>query len=381
MARSIFPALAIFASVLASGETARAQNYNFYNNYNFRPSTPLPYNFYNYQYMTLSNVTPYGSTSFTRYSYNFGPFPTFLNGGNYGNNYGNYNSGNSNPSSYGSSMSGGYAPSYEPQSPILDKQLSAIKSAQRNSQWNGPSDNGPKIDFDTWLAEQSKNRDVNNPAQPVLEIGLINPNDEQLYSGNALNDLAARISAIEAKGKKAAPGLAAPELIDKIVFAGGPAADAMNVFHASKLNYPDILKLPDFNMLVEAFDKAYAPLVESLNAGKKVPIADIERLRIVAEKARPLTEPMLKSASLRDAKALLAFYSTLDSGLKYLKQADSAGVLGTKWNSVGVNVSDLVKHLHKYQVRFGRVANGDDAAYGSLHRGLLAYYAALSQAK
>jgi len=67
--------------------------------------------------------------------------------------------------------------------------------------------------------------------------------------------------------------------------------------------------------------------------------------------------------------------------LKYLKQADSAGVLGTKWNTVGVNVSDLVKHLHKYQVRFGRVSNGDDAAYGSLHRGLLAYYAALSQAK
>ncbi len=379
MTRSIFPAIAIFA-ILASGATARAQNYNFYNNYNFRSSTPLPYNFYSYQYMTLSNVTPYGSTSFTRYNYNYGPFPTFLNGGNYGNNYGNYYNGSSNPATYGS-MSGGYAPSYEPQSPILDKQLSALKSAQRNSQWNGPADNGPKVDFDTWLAEQSKNRDVNNPTQPALEIGLVNPNDEQLYSGNALNDLAARISAIEGKGKKAAPGLASPELIDKIAFAGGPAADAINLFHASKFDYPEILKLPDFNMVVEAFDQAYAPLVESLHAGRKVPIADIERLRIVAEKARVLTEPMLKSASIRDAKALLAFYSSLDSGLRYLKQADSAGVLGAKWNTVGVNVSDLVKHLQKYQVRFGRAANGDDAAYGSLHRGLLAYYAALSQAK
>ncbi len=380
MTRSIFPAIAIFA-FFASGATARAQNYNFYNNYNFRPSTPLPYNFYNYQYMTFSNVTPYGSTSFTRYNYNYGPFPTFLNGGNYGNNYGDYNPGNSNSASYGSSMSGGYAPSYEPLSPILDKQLSALKSAQRNSQWNGLADNGPKIDFDTWLAEQSKNRDVNNPTQPALEIGLINPNDEQLYSGNALNDLAARITAIEAKGKKAAPGLAAPELIDKIAFTGGPAADAINLFHASKLDYPEILKLPDYNMLVEAFDKAYAPLVESLHAGRKVPPADLERLRTVLDKTRPITEPSLKSAPIRDAKALLAFYSSLDSGLRYLKQPDSAGVLGSKWNTVGVNVSDLVKHLQKYQVRFGRAANGDDAAYGSLHRGLLAYYAALSQAK
>jgi len=381
MTRSILPTLASLAVAFLYGSVAKAQNYNFYNNYNFRPSTPLPYNFYNYQYMTLSNVTPYGSTSFTRYSYNYGPFPTFLNGGNYGNNYGNYIPGNSNPASYGSSMSGGFAPSYEPQSPILDKQLSALKSAQRNSQWNSPADNGPKVDFDTWLAEQSKNRDANNPTQPALDIGLINPNDEQLYSGNALNDLAARISALEAKGKKAAPGLAAPELIDKIVFMGGPASDAINVFHATKLSYPEILRLPDSNMFMEAFDKAYVPLVESLHAGKNVPVADIERLRIVSEKARTFTEPMLKSASLRDAKALLAFYSSLDSGLKYLKQADSAGVLGTKWNTVGVNVSDLVKHLHKYQVRFGRVSNGDDAAYGSLHRGLLAYYAALSQAK
>jgi hypothetical protein len=37
--------------------------------------------------------------------------------------------------------------------------------------------------------------------------------------------------------------------------------------------------------------------------------------------------------------------------------------------------------MAKYELRFGPVQAGEESAYFSLHRGLLGYYASLSQAK
>jgi len=366
------PALLLgLLALLADTPKASAQGYyGLSGNFTYRPAYPVPYNFYQYQYLTLS--TP--SATYSRYSYQNSPVP--INNGFYSNPV-YYSSG---PSSMGGGY-GSYGPSYEGPSPLLDRQRSALKSAQSSARWNPAADTGPRNDFDTWLADQSSRREANNAAMPALDVAIVNPNDEQLLSGNTLNDLTARILALEAKGKKAAPGLCPPDLIEKIAFAGGPAADALNRMHAPRLDYPEILKMPAFNMLVEAFDKAYAPIVATAQTGKKVLPADIDRLLTVIEKAKPMTEPMLKDAPIKDANALLAFYATLESALKYLKNPDSAGVLGSKWQSLGVNVSDLAKHMQKFQVRIGRAAAGDEAAYGSLHRGLLAYYAALTQAK
>ncbi len=372
------PLLSIIALLLGSmafiadPAPAQAQFYGLQSNFTYRGAYPVPFNFYQYQYLTLSTPT----ATYSRYSYTNSPVP--INNGYYDPGY--YSPGPS------TSMGGGYG-SYGPvydtgPNPLLDRQRSALRSAQANAKWNAPADTGARSNFDSWLSEQSSRREANNPAMPVaLDIALINPNDEQLLSGLSLNELAARILALETKGKKAAPGLCPPELVEKIVFTGGPPADALNRMHAAKLDYPAILILPDFNMLVEAFDKAYAPILATLQTGKKVPVADIDRLLTVIEKAKPITDPMMKNATIRDAAALVAFYSSLESAAKYLKDVDSVGVLGAKWQSLGVNVSDLVKHMQKFRVHFGRAATGDETAYGSLHRGLLAYYAALSQVK
>lgn len=359
--------LAVAGSVVGNS-SAQAQFYGSNSYYNTPYS--MPYNFYSYQYQSVSGMNSNGPYQFSRYSYNYGPVPQ----------YSNFNNSNYYVPPSGT-MSGGYGTAHENQNPALDRQRSALKSAQNSAKYAAPNTGSSKLDFDGWLSEQSTRREANNPMQPALEVALINPNDDQLLSGQALNDLAARIMSLEAKGKKATPGLCPPELVVKIAFTGGGAADALNGFHNSKIDYPEILKSPDFNMLVQAFDRAYAPISEAVQAGKKVLPADVERLLTVIEKAKPMTEPMMHSAPFQDAKAILAFYASLEAGSKYLKLPESVGVIGIKWNSIGVNVSDLVKHLHKFQIRFGRSESGDDAAYGSLHRGLLAYYAALSQAK
>ncbi len=373
MTRSV--ALLVFTLVaLIAGESAvQAQFQAYGNNFYYRPAFQTPHRFYSYQYFSLSGVSNTGVPyNFYNYRSNVSPFPINPFAQNY----------NFAPSySPSNSMSGGYGSYSEGQFPDLTRQRNALKNAQEQAKWETPSTAATRNDFDDWLREQSSRRSASNPENPALDGALINPNDEQLLSGLTLNELAERILALEAKNKKASPGLCPSELVGKIAFAGGPAADALNRFHAAKLDYPEIMKMPDFNMLVEAFDKAYTPIAAALQAGKNVPVADILRTQTLLERARPITEPMLKPATLKDASALLAFYSSLDAGLKYLKQPESLGIIGSKWSTIGVNVSDLVKHLHKYNIRFGRAAAGDDAAYGSLHRGLLAYYAALSQAK
>ncbi len=367
--------LAIVGLTLSSA-ASQAQFAGFRSNYHYQPAFPTPYRFYSYQYSSISGYNSFGVPySFYRYNSTVSPFPvnSFNNSNNYAPSY--------NHSSSSGSMTGGYGTAYDSSSPDLVRQRQVLQSAQNSAKWNPSGDPGPKNDLDTWLSDQSSRRDVNNPAQPALDIALINPNDEQLLSGLSLNELATRILALEAKGKKAAPGLCPPELVDKIVFTGGPAADALNIFHTSKIACPDIFNMPELSTLLEAFEKTYAPIATTAQSGKKALPADIDRLQSLLEKAKSTTEPMLKPAPIKEAKALLAFYASLESGLKYLKTDASVGVVGDKWNSIGVNVSDLVKHLRKFQIRFGRASAGDDAAYGSLHRGMLAYYAALSQAK
>ena len=367
----------LLAALTVCGDSApvAAQGYGFASNFMYRPAYPVPYNFYSYQYQTLSGYNSNGPYSFTRYSYNNSPVPSY--GGYF--NSGNNSYPNSSPGP--GSMGGGYGTSDYSSEGVLDRQRNALKGAQSGAKWNAPAESGNRPDLDAWLSEQATRREAKNPAQPAIDLALVNPNDDQLLSGLTLNELAARISALEAKGKKAAPGLCSPELVEKIVFTGGPSSDVLNRMHAAKLDYPEILRAPAFNTLVDAFDKAYAPILVTLQAGKMVPPADIDRLLAVIEKAKPMTEPMLKEAPIKDASALLAFYASLESAAKYLKHPDSVGTLGGKWQSLGVNVSELGKHMQKYRVRFGRGAAGDEAAYGSLHRGLLSYYAGLLQAK
>jgi hypothetical protein len=132
---------------------------------------------------------------------------------------------------------------------------------------------------------------------------------------------------------------------------------------------------------VEPLIQAYAPVATVLFANKRVTPAESQKLTDAIAQLRAAMEPYVSQASIPDAGKLLSFFNAMERAARFSSEADASAVLISKWASVGCNVSDLVKHMAKLKVRFGRAAVGDELVYATLHRAMLAYYAAIAVAK
>lgn len=261
--------------------------------------------------------------------------------------------------------------------PVLDRQKREIASAQAQASYQALTGEA-NTQVSKWVAEQGANTGVVDPLTAV-DPTLINPTEDALASGLALNELAGRIAALEAKGKKAKTGLCSPEFLEKIAFVGGPPAEVLNLFHRqSKPKFPELI--PEETSL-DALNAAYTPVAAALFAGKKALPADAAKLQEANAQLRLALEPVAAKATIPEAGKLLSFFNALDTAAKFSTEADAAGVLNAKWASVGANISDLVKQMAKLKVRFGRAAAGDELIYATLHRAMLTHYATLAQMK
>jgi hypothetical protein len=266
---------------------------------------------------------------------------------------------------------------------VTAQQRSALAQAQRNAAGEkGATNDNP--DFDRWLKEAANRREATDPKgarSPAIDAALIDPSPEAVLNGDALNQLAVRIRELEKQGKKATPGLLAPDLTAKVVFAGGKATAAANQFRQPALRFPAALRTNAYTDLRADLEKAYTVVAKEASAGKKVPAAEVDKLLKAVGKANDATRQLVADAPFADAAEVSEFFATLESAAKYLTDAASAGVAGTDWATEGATVAEVVRHQAKFGLKFGPARGDDEAAYYALHRGLLAYYAGLLQAK
>lgn len=359
-------------------------------------ATPAPAQFgpgvrYNYQF-GLSPALPYNPwlpslpMAPGRYSYSGYTLSGWGASGPYEISYGYYRNGAAYISG-GSPYAGGYyggvgsGPGWAAGegSAVAARQRAAVASAQRSAAYDVAPKGGATADLDRVLRDPAAAR-RDGPA-PAIDAALVRPPEEAILSGEVLGRLAALIADLEAKGKKTESGLCPPELMLKVVFDGGPAADAANQFRTVELAFPSALAGAEHTDLRAGLEQAYRPVATAAHAGKKVAPADADKLLAEVAKAREGVAPRVKEWSVDDARAVSRFFARLESAAKFVKDPNAAGVAGAKWSQFGATVADLSKHLTKYKLRFGPPAAGDEDAYHSLHRGLLAYYAGLLQAK
>lgn len=276
-----------------------------------------------------------------------------------------------------SNFGGGFLGAPESASqPVLDRQKREIAAAQANASFRAMTGEAQK-QVTKWVEE--KGNDIGADPLTAVEPTLIHPTEDALVSGLTLNELAARIAALEAKGKRAKSGLCPPEFLEKIAFVGGPPADLLNLFHRSnKPAFPDTF--PE-EANAEPLIEAYVSVAAALFAGKKANPGEAAKLREASTQLRAALESFASKANIAEAGKLLSFFNAMDSAAKFSTETDAAIVLNSKWASVGANVSDLVKHMAKLKVHFGRAAVGDELVYATLHRAMLAHYAALAQGK
>jgi len=286
------------------------------------------------------------------------------------------------PSVYGGGYYGGLSSGHsslaEAPNATQTAMRKAIGAAQRNAQWDKSLGSDLK-EFEKALVPAPREE---KPALAVkLNEALIDPTEEAILGGDVLNELIELIQALEAKGKKATSGLCAPDLISRIAFDGDVAADAANLFRKTELPAIPCLKERSNRATLEALEATFEPVALAVIAGKKPNPAEVDKFVGEISKSRKSFETFVKEARADEACQLTEYLNGLEAAAKYVKEPSAMGIAGTKWSTLGVAVSDLTKHMAKFKLRIGEASKGDESAYFSLHRGLLAYYAGLLQAK
>lgn len=263
--------------------------------------------------------------------------------------------------------------------PIVERQRSALARAQRAN--NDGADNnalaGRKDDLDNWVAAQ--NRGANDPAAaPLIDPALIDPPDEAILSGKALNELLALCLARVKAAGKAESGLCPPDLLEKVAFDGGPAAAGVNLYRQPALTYPAVVAVPETAKLRTPIDTEFAAVGQALRAGKKPNPAAVDRLDAALAAARKAFVARLTDAPFAEEKEVNDFLTQLEEAARFARNPDAPAAIPATWHTTGATVAELVKHMDRYKLRFAAAPFGGEPAYLSLHRGLLGYYARLT---
>lgn len=269
---------------------------------------------------------------------------------------------------------GAYGSSNSFANPFVREQLRAFKNAPVPNQEPGesPAPAEPGVDL------------KNKPAGLVLtglNRALVEPADRDILSGKVLNELATTIRGLESRGAKAESPLLPAELVAHVNYKGGPSADVIALLGTGRPVMPAALTAAEFEAVREDLDKALTPVLEPIKAGKRPAVDAVDRLITATKKAKETTAARAKPLPEAEAKELSRFYVTLDSLSRVGKDAGAAGLFPQRWTSVGATVAELVRHMNSFKLAFAPAASGDEDVYYSLHRGLVGYYAALSQAK
>ena len=121
--------------------------------------------------------------------------------------------------------------------------------------------------------------------------------------------------------------------------------------------------------------------LRSLLAGKPVDQTKVAKLAQTVKDAQQKMGPATRDLPFPEAAEARRFVAQMDATLKVLREAGSATLVNPKWSMEGTNVADLVKHMTKHKLQFGRADKGTEDAYLTLHRALSSYLFALDRAQ
>lgn len=325
------------------------QNYN----YAFRYSFVNPYNGLNYSYGF--NAFQTGWFAYDGYSSANRPYPNYY----YGNNYNPY---------YGSAYSGSAG------NPIIEQQLRMFAGAQNPV--NPGAD--PKANQAARAAPKVK-QPAGNPAP--IDPTLIAARDSDVLSGKALNELAIAIRGLEAKGAKAESSLLPADLLTKLAYQGGPAAEVLTTASAGAVSFPWPLTRTDFAQIRTDLEQPANAVMDPLAAGKKVDAATADKLTAAVTKAKAALAPQLRGIPADDVANVNRFLDRLTAVAKAVKDPALAGAVVPKWGLVGATVAEVLKHMERFRLIYSPAPTGSEEAYFALYRGLVGYYTDLSQGK
>ncbi len=209
---------------------------------------------------------------------------------------------------------------------------------------------------------------------------LLNPPDDKILSGVALNNLLNAILDKDPKRSQGEGGFLPSDIMTRLELDGSSAADALGLLKTGKLEFPGILNSKPFVEIRDDLEKHASAVIEMMDS-KKRDSYWIDKLNQSIGRARIATAQTMRDLPLPEAITLARFYVRLEQLGRTASDPSMQGVYVAKWNAIGVSVYDLTTHMRRYKLKFAPAEAGNENAYFALQRGLSSYYADLFAAK
>ena len=217
-------------------------------------------------------------------------------------------------------------------------------------------------------------------AVEALNRALATVGEDEVATGDPLNQILTAAAGLTAKGATAPSGFLAPNLLSEVRFAGGPSADALNLLRGgSRTPLPAALAAAPLTTAGEAVEKALAGVAAATAAGKQPEQTVLATLDAAVEVAQTALTPAVRDLEFEDATAARRYLNHAAAVAKVMRDPAARGLFDPKWPTEGTSAADLVAHMTKFKLRFAPADAGADEAYLALHRNLATYLFTLSQ--
>ncbi len=240
---------------------------------------------------------------------------------------------------------------------------------------------------DQWDYERAAKPAVVNPVitpdqNEELAAALAGADETSVLTGKTLNQILKAIKQAEAKGAKGPSGFLPPRVLADIQFAGPTAADALNFIRmAGRLPFPAVFRDPRLKDMQELLENDFAVAAMPVLTGKSVVTASMAKLDFTLEKVRELASTVTRDLPFDEATATLRFLNHLDRAAEAMKSPAAKTLVVAAWNKEGSSVTDLIKHMSRYELVFGPALPGGSDSYFALQRSLATYLFVLQQPK
>jgi hypothetical protein len=250
-----------------------------------------------------------------------------------------------------------------------NKQAKIVTRRKNFEEWQYERANTPTLEDERERARAEEvRRSRNDP--PLTEI----------WSGKALNDLLTPILKLNPPSESNAPYVPLdPDLVRHINLTSGTTFNNLGVLKDNgKLDWPLALTDDQFEENRKKLEALGPQAFKEAYDGKVQP-KTIRDLRGNVEEMTDLLKKNVGKISTNDYLPARRYLTELDSSIRTLQDPDVGKYATGKWTAHGDSIYALTADISRQGLRFGPAVDGDQAAYVSVHRGMVRYLSALQQ--
>ena len=228
-------------------------------------------------------------------------------------------------------------------------------------------------------ARPDVNGEVGKPGpidKAPIEAELLNPSDDALLSGNALNELAETIRTLRADRPTTSGPFVPASVLKDIRFQGSDAAMVLTLFSKPGTEMAKPFQKPENIAPRVALKEPLAAFKSAYATGKGIPLNVSEKITKAITQARAVLDQTKSS----DVDRMRKYIDQLEKVVEFAQTPEGRGAYHAKWFSVGASVDNVITNMEQYKIEFAPGDKSDRPEYQLLYRAMLNYYAKLKQA-